>query len=728
MRLTVAVTLAVLVGSGAAPPGASAAFGLDVDPLLRVDTTAAEPRSVAVGDLDADGSDEVLVGHLDGTVDQFTTTGTDRLLRSGTLAAGARADRLTMADFDGDGDPDLAVLTSTLDRVSLFTSSAGVFTAAGTLTTGDDPRDIVAADFNADGDPELATVNRGSDSVSVFAGSTGATFAAPVSETVSDQPVSFAVGRFNAGTDPDIAVASPAANLVTVLVGSSGIDFTPSGSFSPTSGTPSQVRTGDVDRDGDDDLVVTQFSNSGRVYAAAPGPTFSEVTSIFGLNSIGQMTVTDVSGDNDPDVVVTVFDSGTGLPGVTVLLGATGATFRPAHTTRLQQRAQPATALGVVRSTIDSEAPARIVFAADELGLQVGTPGDVGTFFGTTTGFSTPVEIGRISSEQVGVSWVNRGVRPTRITGIEVDGPFIVTEDDCSGQHLEPGAAMRCRLVLRFAPVEAGPTSGLVRIHDAIERQGGPDTVTITGTGVAPTAPERGPTGPAGPQGPPGNDGADGQPGASGAQGAPGPGGAAGPKGEPGGLVAVVVTPSGALRHGAGVPLGVVATAAGQATMTIGRAGRTVKTLRVTMAAGRSTLRWDGRREAPTSGGNADLTAAPGVYDIALRFVADDGTTTTDTTRITVGGATGTLRRGSLRFDASRPAGATGPTAIRLTLGRTVVGRSRVTLPAAGGPIGVRLTAAGRRLVRAPRVVAAVLETPVAGGRTGTERLAVRVG
>lgn len=74
-------------------------------------------------------------------------------------------------DFNGDGNEDLVAASGdgSDSHVSvLVNEGTGVFTKGNPLPVGADPRDIVVADFDGDGDPDLATANQAGDDVSVL--------------------------------------------------------------------------------------------------------------------------------------------------------------------------------------------------------------------------------------------------------------------------------------------------------------------------------------------------------------------------------------------------------------------------------------------------------------------------------------------------------------------------------------------------------------------------------
>ena len=59
-------------------------------------------------------------------------------------------------------------------------------------------------DFNADGDPDLAVVNTSSQNVSVLLGGPGGSFSGPTNLAAGESPSDVAVGDFNGDGDPDL--------------------------------------------------------------------------------------------------------------------------------------------------------------------------------------------------------------------------------------------------------------------------------------------------------------------------------------------------------------------------------------------------------------------------------------------------------------------------------------------------------------------------------------------
>ncbi len=83
---------------------------------------------------------------------------------------------IAFGDFDGDGDNDVA-MTSTTSFLQVFNNSTGQFTAAQRVQVGNKPIHVRVADFDNDGIDDLASVNANSRTVVISLGNGDGTFA-----------------------------------------------------------------------------------------------------------------------------------------------------------------------------------------------------------------------------------------------------------------------------------------------------------------------------------------------------------------------------------------------------------------------------------------------------------------------------------------------------------------------------------------------------------------------
>ena len=77
------------------------------------------------------------------------------------------------------------------------------FTGPTNFAVGDGPNSVAVGDFNGDGDPDLAVANEFAGSVSVLLGGAGGSFSATTNIATGGFPFAVAVGDFNGDGDPD---------------------------------------------------------------------------------------------------------------------------------------------------------------------------------------------------------------------------------------------------------------------------------------------------------------------------------------------------------------------------------------------------------------------------------------------------------------------------------------------------------------------------------------------
>ena len=245
-------TVSVLLGDGSGGFGAKSDFT----------TGSGGAISVTSADFDADGNPDLATANL-------SSDTVSVLLGDGSGGFGAKTDfptgrapySVTSADFDGDNNPDLAVADRNSNSVSVrLGDGSGGFgpkTDFPLPTTSSRPESVTSADFNGDGNPDLAVANRGSTNVSVLLGDGSGGFGAKTNFTASTGPRSVTSADFNADGRPDLAVANGGRDTVSVLRGDGSGGFGPTTDF-PTGirSFPSSVTSADFNADGRPDLAT----------------------------------------------------------------------------------------------------------------------------------------------------------------------------------------------------------------------------------------------------------------------------------------------------------------------------------------------------------------------------------------------------------------------------------------------------------------------------------------
>src|SRR6266851_2174943 len=123
--------------------------------------------------------------------------------------AGRDPRSVAVGDFNGDGVQDLAVANFGSNDVSVLLGNGdGTFQAPRNFGAGSFPDSVVVGDFNGDGVQDLAVANEGSANVSVLLGNPDGSFQAPWNFAAGSSPRSVAVGDFNRDGLQDLAVAN----------------------------------------------------------------------------------------------------------------------------------------------------------------------------------------------------------------------------------------------------------------------------------------------------------------------------------------------------------------------------------------------------------------------------------------------------------------------------------------------------------------------------------------
>ena len=298
--------------------------------------TGPRPRSVAVGDFNSDGKRDLAVanfGFANGSSANSVTilmgagTGDFTAPSSSPESVGGAPRSVAVGDFNNDGKQDLATANTASNNVSvLLGDGTGNFTATATSPgTGSSPNSIAVGDFNGDGKQDLATANpaTASNNVTVLLGAGDGTFSAS-NVSAGPRPMGLAVGDFNGDLKQDLAVTNINDHQLTILIGSGTGTFTgASGSPVGVGRDPVAVVTGDFNSDGKQDLATANnVSNDVSVLIGAGNGTFS-LASAVGVNQYPEgLAASDFNGDGRQDLVTA------NLAGnLTILAGAGNGTF-----------------------------------------------------------------------------------------------------------------------------------------------------------------------------------------------------------------------------------------------------------------------------------------------------------------------------------------------------------------------------------------------------------------
>lgn len=243
----------------------------------------ADPRAVAITDINGDARADIVVGNGAGnavTILLGAAQNEFAIANAIVLPTGAPISFLVVRDLDLDGQPDIVAGSTLTGELLVFLNDpqrTGHFRLVETVAAGTAPAAVAAADLTRDGAPDLAVVGGGiNGTLRIFRNRllSGQPTGFVLSDTktgVGARPASIAAGNVDEDFDPDLVVANQDDDTVsfffgrgdgTVQVAAGNCNI--GGVLCEVGAAPRAVVLADVDADGRPD-VVTANQGDGRV-------------------------------------------------------------------------------------------------------------------------------------------------------------------------------------------------------------------------------------------------------------------------------------------------------------------------------------------------------------------------------------------------------------------------------------------------------------------------------
>jgi hypothetical protein len=321
-------------------------------------TSALTTQSIAIGDVDGDRDNDLVLGTGDESASQlelFRNAGDGSFLprEDLPLVGGLGMDEIDLADIDGDGDLDAVVdFESTVEQKQgiALNNGAGVFSTPTVIPLG---RPNGAAQFvgdlTGDGRPDIVTgvsaftLPGGDGDEFVLLTNTGGAFAASAIYHAGIEPNVFAAGDVTGDGVTDVVVGIRGSNRnggCTVFAGAKGGQL--SGDqiyplipgFTQNNVAAMALTSGDVDNDGDTDLLGCRgLGNDGvaRVLLNDGAGAFDFGPTVPTGDRLNRMTLVDLNNDGPLDLVVLLIHDAEPSCHVQVHMGLGKGEFGPAR-------------------------------------------------------------------------------------------------------------------------------------------------------------------------------------------------------------------------------------------------------------------------------------------------------------------------------------------------------------------------------------------------------------
>jgi hypothetical protein len=297
------------------------------DGTFRKPTTfsIAVPIALAVGDFNNDGKEDLAVVEYGGTGESVIAIllgdGTGKFRQSASYPSGVETTGVAVADFNGDGNQDVAVANNAGNVMVFFGTGKGTLRKPTTynLPSHTIPYGIAAGDLNEDHSPDLAVAEDGAGSVAVLLNDGKGKFLKPVTYNAGDccGPVDVKIADLRNNGDQDLVIANDNAGMVVLLNNGDGTFGKPA-VYPPCAGKcsagPEACTVADFNLDGKLDVACSASIDDSYFFYGKGNGTFGTAIAIADTiknqGGFGIASGNFITGDSAPDLAIPIEEYG----------------------------------------------------------------------------------------------------------------------------------------------------------------------------------------------------------------------------------------------------------------------------------------------------------------------------------------------------------------------------------------------------------------------------------
>jgi hypothetical protein len=296
-----------------------------------------QAKAITLADIDGDGSTDIVAANDTGNlavlfgIGHGLFTGLLNSARKSLTVERGEPSSVMLGDVDGDGDLDMVTANYSENAVLVFFGDGhGDFPRMIRNDVGLGPLAAAVGDLDRDGDLDIVAANSGNcqalylpdgthehpcsggNSVTVLIGHGDGTFTQGGQFDVGPRPMDVELGDFDGDGDLDVITANASdyhfahGETLSVLLADGHGSFDARRDYTVAAG-PAHIRPGDVDEDGDLDLVVAYYRQNFFSVLLNEAGDFSERLDVpwQGATAPEDLLLADVNADGHLDLIST---------------------------------------------------------------------------------------------------------------------------------------------------------------------------------------------------------------------------------------------------------------------------------------------------------------------------------------------------------------------------------------------------------------------------------------
>lgn len=272
------------------------------------------PSQVAVGDLDLNGFNDVVVSNFGSDlVSIFFNYGNKVFSEPRIIKLENGSSNVILEDFNNDGYLDIAVkVWLPYTTFVYYNDGNGNFYYEERSNLSHSGYALCSGDFNNDGYLDLVGGSFSpSGSCSFVLNNKDRTFSYPYSLTISDKIRDIKTSDFNSDGYDDIAIASEGSADLKIMMNNGDSTFAAPVSYPVASGA-SMLSLGDFDGDGDIDIAMACYQIYGDlvIFFNDGSGDFTQQDTYLNNQNIWGVKAVDLDNDTDLDLILTTLNNG----------------------------------------------------------------------------------------------------------------------------------------------------------------------------------------------------------------------------------------------------------------------------------------------------------------------------------------------------------------------------------------------------------------------------------